>query len=196
MATFLDISLLSRAELIFAFIFVWVGVYAVLLHTKWLGDKKNNIYAILAFAIALMTISTRSVLKVISVTIPWFVFMMLIAVMIILALMALGYSKGNITSTLMSREWSTPIVIWIVIISLIIVVAGLGSVFFTGDSEFSSDTNTTITLEDGTITTGDVGSRGSGALFATIFHPKVLGLIVVLLIGALVVQFLGKGSLD
>ena len=193
MATFLDISLLNRAEVIFAFIFIWIGVYAILTHTKWLGDKKNNIYAVLAFAVAILTIFTKPVMKSLLATIPWFVFFMIVGVFIMLVVMSVGYTSSDIHKTIMSKGWGTPITVWIVIIAVIILASGLGSVFFTpGDTP----TNTTITLENGTVVRGEVGEVGTGAFFATIFHPKVLGLIIVMLIGALVVHFLGKGSLD
>ncbi|MFW5746070.1 MAG: hypothetical protein ACOCWQ_00790 [Nanoarchaeota archaeon] len=196
MATFLDIGLLSGASTVFTLIMIWAIIYGILLYTKWLGEEKHNLYAIIAFAIAVLTISTRSIVQVFSTVIPWFVFAIFVGVFIILALMTVGYDKDMIAKTLKGKEWSSTIAIWTIVIAIIITIAGLGSVFFSGDGIAQEETNVTVSATDGTVTTGDVGETGRGALWATIFHPKVLGFIIVMLISFVVVQQVGKGAIS
>jgi hypothetical protein len=196
MPSLLDIGLLDQSSLIFAFIFVWVIVYGVLVYTKWLGDDKHNIYAVMALAVALLTIFTPSILGVITNIVPWFVLLLIVLVFLIILLMSLGFTKDHITTTLRSKEWSATVVLWVIILVAIIVLSGVGKAFFDPQGPGQEETETTIDPDTGLTTRGDVESEGSGALFATLFHPKVLGLILVMLIGVFLLQQLGKGSLS
>ncbi len=64
-----------------------------------------------------------------------------------------------------------------IIIAVVILLGSLGKVYFSGGTE------TEIVMRNGTLVeTGEAGGRGSGAFWATMFHPKVLGVIFVLLI--------------
>lgn len=194
MVSLLDIGLVSQLGGIFSFIFVWVVVFAVLSYTKILGDKKN-LYSIIAVAIALLTIFTPSVLAIIQVVIPWLTFLMIMLVFLVLILLSIGFNMEHVTSTLRSKNWSNTIVIFIIVIVAIIVLSGIGQTFFNPEKQAEQQqTETVVDPATGVTTRGDVGSEGSGALFATIFHPKVLSLILIMLIAVVAMAQLGKGS--
>jgi len=179
MATFLDVGLLEYFNVIFYFIFIFVLLYAILSITKILGENKN-LNAMLALALAfILTLSepTRDLIKFITPTFFVFIFFIFFTILIY---KFMGASDKNVLSIMGSESGTRS---FILIIVLIIILSSLGKIFFTEPA--TSDVNETTAAN-----ASSVGTRGESALTATLTHPKVLGLVLILIIGAYAMYYL------
>lgn len=192
MATFLDIGILSQAQLVFAFVLVWVMTYSILSYTKAF-NLDNHLRALIAIFVALITLISPQVLQVITIIVPWFVLMFIFITFVLLAIMIFGVSNKDIADMMAkgAEGSGNTIRYWIIIIGSIILIAALGYVFFQ-DEGGVGQTQTTIDPATGVVAEGDVGTQGQGALFATLFHPRVLGLVFVMLLGLFAVLQLAR----
>jgi len=182
MATFLDITALGYFSSIFSFLFIWVIVFAVLEKVKIFGSNKG-IHAIIGLSLAVLVLLSKTVTAVIAMMAPWFVLIFVFMLLVMMASMFLGASEQGVLHTLGEKE--TGAITWILIIGIIVVLGSLGMTFFskpiTGDT-VDATTNATVT------TTGGVGGIGSSAFWATFLHPKVLGLVFLLLIATFTIR--------
>lgn len=170
MAT-LDVGLLKYFSGIFPMILVWALIYGLLSYVKPFG-KNNAVYAIIGFVAGILVMFSQNAIDVINHMVPWFILFFILIMFLLMAYMFLGAKESDILTVLKGNQ---AIVYWLIIIFVVIFVASLGKVFFTGDSA--------VSIETGEVNvTGEVGEQGSGAFWATLFHPKVLGMIFVLLI--------------
>ena len=179
MATFLDIGLLEYFNIIFYLIFIFVLLYAILSLTKILGENKN-LNAMLALALALILAlsgPTRELISFVTPTFFVFIFFAFFAVLIYRFMGASDKDVSEIMGTKSGTRW------FILIIVLIIILSSLGKIFFTG-------TTTTSDVNETAINKSAVGTKGESALTATLTHPKVLGLVLILIIGAYAMQYL------
>ena len=192
MATILDTGLLDKFSFLFSMLLIVVLIYGILEYTKIFGDRQG-LHIFIAFLIGVTLLLVPSVNQVISTITPWFVLMFIFILLMLIAYKMLGATDSDIKDAMITNK---SIIYWIMIFSVIILLGGLGTVFFSGNQQSDGGTGVTI---NGTTTTvsGDVGGRGSDALFATLFNPKVLGLIFVLLIGVFTITTLtSKVKLD
>lgn len=181
MATVLDLGLLEGFSVLFSFLLVFVIIYGLLSYTKLFGDNQA-IHAIIGISFAVLTLFAPKALEAIKVMVPWFILFILAGVMVLLVYKLFGAPDESISWTVRNfggLKWG------IFIISIIIIGASVSSVYFVGDG---SDNSTSLI----TASEGDVGGVGEGALLATIFHPKMLGLVVVLLIAVFTISLLSQ----
>jgi len=179
MATFLDIGLLEHFNIIIYVVFIFVLLYAILSITKILGDNKN-LSAMLALALAfILALSgpTRDLIKFVTPTFFVFIFFAFFAILIY---KFMGASDKDVLSIMGTKSGTRG---FILIIILIIILSSLGKIFFTEPA--TSDVNETTAAN-----ASSVGTRGESALTATLTHPKVLGLVLILIIGAYAMYYL------
>ena len=171
MATPLDIFGTQQFSWIFPFLFVLVLVYAILAWTPMFSEKKG-IAGLLAFIAAVMTSLSSITIKTINLMAPWFVLFLIFGVLMILAYMAFGIDKDTIFKTLTGAEHGGSFAMWVISIMLII---GVGSLFTVINEEvgFRELAGDNITAER---------PSESFGFWQTIFHPKVLGMILILMI--------------
>ena len=178
MATFLDIGLLESFQVIFTFLFIFVASYAVLSKVNFPKDSKG-LQSLVALLLALLTAMSGDVVKLIATMTPWFIIMFLIIMFVLIANMIFGMDEKYISDYVKEESVITT---WIIIISGIIILISFSSVYgdtflsFTGGSESSA--------------TADVAHN----IGAAVFHPKVLGLIFVMLVGTFTILFLTKST--
>jgi len=187
--TFIDVSLITGAQFIFSFVLVWIIVYAVLGFTK-LFDTQQHLRGLLAIMAALLTLASPKVLTVVSLIVPWFSILFIFITMLLLGIMIFGVKGETISKWV--EEKDNAVVNFVIIIAGIIFVAGLGYVFFSGSPADQSGSIGVNVTSSGTVATGNVGGTGPNALLATLFHPKVLGAIFVLLLGLFTILLLVK----
>ncbi len=167
MATFLDIAGLQNFSTIFVFIFVWLVVYAILQYSKLLGDNKG-VHIVLGLIIGLLVLFSPIATGTIEYIAPWFAVVFIFVIFASIALKTFG-------ATGMESLGSLRIVTFVVII-LILLVGALSyvrqQITVPGDNETSVDYSKTTTI---------------------LFHPKILGVLFVLIIAVFtVVLMAGK----
>ena len=181
MANVFDIGLINEFRIIFGWLFIFVIVYAVLQVTKVLGDNKG-LHGIFAFALATLFAIQPNAVSIVTGSAPWFVVMIVIFMfMMLIARSAFGEEQGDrILMHLFGREegagW------WIFVPVIIIIGMMIASTGWwegpTGGPSVSDVDDPDYEPGDGNTDTEDYETN----VVNTIFHPKVLGMVVLLVI--------------
>ena len=174
MATILDVGILSHFIPIFIFLFVFVIFYAVLLKTHILGENKGLI-SLVSFVVALLFIITQSASEFIQLVTPWFVVLIIVVMCFLLIFMFLGIKPDAIAGAV-----SDEAVVWTIVI-ILLVLLGLALTKVIGPGIAG------LTQEDPE--EGFMGTIGS-----ILFHPKILGVIVILIIASFAIKGISKVS--
>ena len=177
MATPLDVGLLQKFNVIFPFLLVFVMVYAILSRIEWFKEKQ--VFALLiAFILSLMTLMSRIAIRTINLMAPWFVLLFLFGVFVLIAYMTFGIKEETIMHTLTKSVYAKDFAYWVLALVLII---GLGSLSYV------------ISTEAGWAgLAGQEPDAEAVGFFATITHPKVLGMVLLLLIAMFTVGKLSQ----
>ncbi len=181
MATFLDLGLFQHIIVVFPFLLVFVGSYAVLNKVNVLGADKG-LNAIIAFAVASMFLFVQDATTLLTVITPWFILMLFVLFFVLLIFQFMGVKEETITKKVMDADWGAPH--WIIVsVILIIVIAGAGQVFGPRLAGLPGEQQIGTQITDG----GEVVSGGqtgtfSGRVNDILFHPKVVGMVLMLLI--------------
>ena len=182
MASFLDISLLGHFSDVFIILFVFVAIYAVLLFKGPFGSNKG-LNALIAFAIAMIMAFSKPALTIVADTIPWAVLLMLVLMMTLLA----SKSVGVDLPLSLTKNLGT----WTLVIMVIVFVINVSMQFGQSAGPYLSNgsVNPDYVEAGGE---GDVASGSYAQNFgATLFHPKVLAMLLVLIIGLFSVFLVG-----
>ena len=185
MATFMDISVLKNFSVIFSFLIIWIILYAIFTWGKFPGDNQG-LHAVLAFAIAMLVLLYKPAIDIINNAIPWFVVLFIFIIFILINFKIFNTSNDALFEVLKNNRLITN---WIIGLSVIIMIVSASQVFGQKALVGSGGTGTLVNSTGGT-GTGDFSQNVS----ATFFHPKVLGLVAILLIGAFTINFLSAGG--
>jgi len=190
MASVLDLGLIGQFSDIFSLIFIFLIVYSVLEVTKVLGQNRG-VHSLVALMIALVCAINPNVLSVISNMSPWFVLLIVFILFLMVSATFAGFSQDNVLAALGGKPGGA---FWIIIVSILILAMVLGNVFgqtflqgSTGGNETSVNGN-----DNGDVSTG--GGSFQNNLSNTLFHPKVLGLLLVFLIASFAIRMLTSVS--
>jgi hypothetical protein len=168
-ASFLDVTGLAEFSKLFVFILVLLVVYAILAYSKVLGENKA-IPWLIAFVLAIFVVVTPIAAGAIAYISPWFVLVFIFIGFITASLKMFGASPADIGSYT-SLKW-----VFMVIVIIIMVVGFLSYIrertFLPGDNETSTD----------------ISEYTKSSI--VIFHPTILGAIVVLLIAVFTIALL------
>lgn len=178
MASILDASLLSLLSPVFALIFVFLVVYSVLEASKVLGENKG-VHALLALMIAFFVALTPNISRLIIFMSPWFVVMIVFIVFMFMIGQFSGLAQADIITTFGGKAgafW------WIVFFSGLILTFGLSNVF--GQQLLQGEDGTTATVNS------TQKSAFANNVSQTLFHPKLLGLVLILLIASFTVRLM------
>jgi hypothetical protein len=164
MATFLDaggVDVLRYFMPGFTFIFVLIILYAILDKTGLLG-KNKAFNAIVSFIIALTVLFSGSALELINFITPWFAVIIVVSVMAVLLLSFYVKEGGDLDLG--------PIPVLAMIFAGIVLIIGITNVF-------------------GPVFTPYAEGAGAGwVALRTLFHPRVLGAFLILLIAAFTIK--------
>lgn len=189
MATFLDLMLLERFAVIFSMLLVFVFVLGALRSTKALGNNAG-IHALIAIILAIFVLFFPNIGKFIATVAPWFVVMFIFIVFVLVAVKLFGVTDVDIANVMRSKRAITT---WIILLSVAIVLIAGSNVWGGQFLAYTATNNTTYISGNASTATGSVPTN----VGATIFHPKVLGLMVVLLIAVFAVILLaGKTTIE
>lgn len=162
MATFLDVTGLEYFSSIFVFLFVVIVVYATLLWTKLLGDNKIVI-ALAGLLLGVFVLISPIATSVVASTAP---FLAVIFVLILLTNMAAKMLGGDVESAPALKGL-------LVIFIIIAIVIGVGVQV----REKISDVET---------------GKGLSKNVNLIFHPKFLGIVLILAIAIFTIALLAS----
>lgn len=173
----LDLGILNLFDFIFPMLLVWAFVFALLQKTKIIGESPA-INALIASAVSFTVLLSRTIIDLINFIIPWFAIAIIFFVLMVLLFMIMG-AKDITAYQDKTLQWV------LVAVGILIVVAAFGKVL--GQSLLEQG------AQAGTVVEGQ-GSVASGGfqqnIYATLFHPKVLGLLVVFAIVVFAVALL------
>lgn len=154
-------------------IFVFAITYGLLEKFEFLG-KNKGLHGLVAVSVAFLIILFPETRELINFMTPWFIIFLILAIFIILFLMLFGIKEKEISDYFRNYAGATTTII--VIVAVIFVFA-MHKVF--GD----------IFAYPG------AGATGLWSSMLRIFlHPKVLGVVVLLLIIAAIVKYIGYPS--
>lgn len=186
MATVLDVGLLEYFNVVFSFILVWALVFALLQKTKILGEKAG-LNVVMAVAVAFLVSLSDSVVQIIRFMIPWFTIAIIFFVLLILIFQIFGASEKDIFAYVKADKSIGWVIIGVV---LIIAGASFANVFGQQLTEASFQQGTAVNATGGT---GVAGTNFQSNIYATLFHPKVLGMIVLFGVAIFAIALLSQG---
>jgi hypothetical protein len=184
MATMFDLSLFQSFSNLFAFLFVFVLVFGVLELRNFL--KNSGLHALIALFISTLVATSSNVMPMIAWMTPWFVMLIVFFVFLILMLRFIGLEETQIVSGLGGK---TGLTVSMLIIVSIIFIAALGHIYGQQTLELTTGPQN---VTGATGAPGTVGESFRENVAAVFFHPKILGLLLVLLIGAFTVRLLAN----
>ncbi|MBU0536746.1 MAG: hypothetical protein KKE20_07295 [Nanoarchaeota archaeon] len=187
MVTVLDSGLLEHFTIIFSLIFVIAIVYGIFSMGRVFGDNKG-LHALIALVVGLLVIMVPDITGIISVMIPWFTLLFIFILFLIVTYKIFGATDSDVMSVLKVDN----VVIWVIIIIAIVIVIGSFSTVY-GQKMLEKTTGESAGTSGGTssATTGDTGTASyESNVSATFFHPKVLGMIFILLVAVFTIALL------
>lgn len=177
MVAVLDLGLLQVVDFIFPFLLVWAFVFALLQKTEVVG-KAMGVNTLIATVAAFTVLLSRTVIDLINFMIPWFAIAIIFFVLMILLFMIMGYKE--ITA------YQDPGIRWVLIaVGILIVFAAFGKVMGQSLLEQAAQPEQVAESEGGVAT-----ESFQQNIFLTIFHPKVLGLLVIFAIAVFTVALM------
>jgi hypothetical protein len=170
MATLLDTGLLYHFLPVITFLFIFSIIYIILENTDWLG-KNKSLKFIAAVSIAAISLFAGGVVDLINYIVPWFVFIFIFLILLFMGLTFLGIEKNVI--------WNNLSIWTVMVIAFLLLLIGITQVY--------SDIFTPYASSNVTKTIGSETLR-------TLFHPRVLGAIFILIIASLSIRFISASS--
>ncbi len=201
MATFPGLTLLQNFNPIFTLIFVFAVIFALLEKTKIFGEGKKGLNSLTAFVIAFMFLLSDKAINVISFVAPWFVVIALGLFFLFFVIMMFGVQDADISGMITGSKYGKTIMLTLIVVAGLIFALGLGNEFggevgpYLEDgnsvSQGSGSANTGLTVGD--VTAGNTNTDDfQNNLGATIFHPKVLGMVLLLFISSFAIRLLAS----
>ena len=201
MATVIDVGFLNNFAEVFMFLLIFAVLYGALTKIDFfkLGDKGKGLHAIIAVTVALLTLISGNVTAMIGTMVPWFFVLFLFIILMIISAMLFGVSNDQMAKVIGKPEAFSWIIIFGAIILLFSLGAGFGQQLLeeqpgvndNGDDDSNGGIGTTGGDSFGGEVTTNTGTYESD-LVRTIFHPKVLGLMLLGIIGLITSIFITK----
>ncbi len=171
MATFLDVGLLEFFLPVFSFLFVMILSYAILQKSNVLSDNKYINWA-LALGIGVLVLFSGSTLTLINIVVPWFVILFIFISLLFAIFMFMGSKPDDLWKEIGGKAT-------IVIISILLLAISIGQAFGPIFSPYG----------DGD---GDGDKTTRSETIKTIFHPRVLGAVFIIIVAAYATKHLSK----
>lgn len=188
MATFLDIGLLQHFKIIFPLLFTFVVIFALLQYTKFLGGSKA-IHAMIALMFAFLVSFSDIAVDTINSMAPWFVILFMFIIFSMLTFQAFGADKDQILSVLVRKDYR-----WVLnMIGAVVLVIVLGSLL----TQISKRGGVGIYgLGNETVESSQATGQQSQEFYKTLFHPKVLAVVFILLVMVFAISKITVKPLD
>jgi len=197
MASVLDFGILQDFTPLFTFLLIFSLMYAFFQYAKVFGTNKS-IHAMVAFVISVLASLSKNLVAVITVMTPWFVLLFFFIIFLLLGFKLFGADDALILKTMRSND---SILYWIIAFSVIILIFSVSSVFgqkllpiTTPEAGEEAPTDVEQIDANGEVR-GVATTSFQVNLYSTIFHPKILGLIAILLIATFTINHLSRTSI-
>lgn len=176
MASFLDIGILDYFAPAFVFLFVFGVLFALLEKTHVFGDK-TGINSLVAFSISLLFLLTPDLVGIVKIITPWFTVLFIFILMIILLFLFVGVKESEVAGAFSERG-----TVWIILMVAFVIF------FYALTQVYGAQIQTIY---------GGTGAEGGETSVAQnvgqiIFHPRVLGMVIILLIASQAVRFISS----
>lgn len=175
MATLIDIGLLNILTPAFVFLFIYGLLFALLEKTKPFGDNRG-LNALIAVLIAFLFILSPDLIGIIKIMTPWFVVLFVFIIMIVLLFLFVGIKSETVAGAFEDQGmfWA------ILVVSFLILIFALTQVY----GEQVSQLYAGESVDEPTGVTNIIGR--------IVFHPRVLGALVLILIAAQAIRFISN----
>lgn len=183
MATMLDISMFQSFSSLFAFLLVFVIVFAILELRNFF--KSSGLHALIALFVATLVATSSNVMPLIAWMTPWFVIVLFFFVFVMMITAFIGVSEEGFVEALGGASGIT--VAMLVVIGIIF-AAALGHIYGQQALELTTGQQN-VTGATGVPTTTNTFRENVAAVF---FHPKILGMLLVLLIAAFTIRLMAS----
>ncbi|RLE39354.1 hypothetical protein DRJ17_01375 [Candidatus Woesearchaeota archaeon] len=187
MASLLDLSLAQHFAVIFALLFIFVVVYAILQYTKFLEADKN-VHALIAFIVAFLFILSPQAINAVTNFAPWFTMFFVFATFFIAAYTLFGIKTEDIAKVI-----KHPTAAWTLgILAFVVGAAAIGAAFGQTFLEFGAKAGIPGVTEPGEITDLPINTTAGyvANVQRTLFDPKVIGLFFVMAIAIATIKLL------
>lgn len=202
MATFLDLTLFQHVSSVFVFIFVFLVVYAFLNMSKIFKDVSghNGIYAIISLAVAFLSSFSSGFVSVVMTMAPWFTVIIVFIFLSFFVARMFTTDEAFFENLIKQGAIKWVLIIAFVIILLVSISSSFGQQILedgTGQTGTSVTQNMTTTNYESTanaggsgVATNDFGTN----MTQTLFHPKILGMLLVVLIAFFTILLIARTS--
>ena len=177
MATMLDVGILEYFTPVFVFLFVFAILYAILDKTNILGDNKA-LKSLVAFSLSLMFIMTQDLMRLVSIMTPWFMILIIAVFFIMIFFLFVGAKAEEV-----SGVFTEKITVWIILILILTIFA------YAITQVYGADVHTIYGGEEAEDNSGNLNQ----AIGQIIFHPKMLGVALILIIAAQAIRLIAGG---
>lgn len=179
MATILDLGLLKGFVDIFVWLLVFLIVYGVLEVTNLLKNK--GLHALFAFVITAVIVLTGGGTNIITAMAPWVV---VLAALIFFVLILAGFAGADLKD--LPGIFGKKAVVWMVAIPLIVILI----IAWTQQGPQEK----TVVNENGEVVTVEVPQAQPRPFVGVLTDPKILGMFLVLGIGAMALALMTGGG--
>ncbi len=166
---------------LFLFLLVLFVLYALLEKSKFFGDNKS-LHGVIALTVALLLASSTAATRIIQFMTPAFVVLLIFIVFILMTVKIFGYEDEAILNAIKERNY---IITTLVVIGIIIGISAVAAVFGQGLLQKRASISNNVSTQSIKQINGE-GSVASPSfeenLWATLFHPKILGMVVIFII--------------
>lgn len=172
MVTPLNVELLSFILPVFSFLLIYAIMFAILQKVKIFGEG-TGVNSMIAAILAILFAITPGAMEFVAIIAPWFVVMVFVAFSFLLVFMFFGTKEEEI-----AKLSENAVIQWtVIILGIIIVVAALTKIF---GPIFGQPAAT-------------VGGTG-GEIQRSLFNPKVLSTVFILLVASQAVKFISMSA--
>lgn len=185
MATILDVSLLQSFDVVFVPLLVFAIMFAILQKTAGL-TKSVGINAFIAALTAFFVLLSDSAIQIVKFMIPWFTIALVFIILLLLVFQVFGAREEHFLKALLGEK----AIIWTILgLGILIFIAALGSVLGQSIGPHLDGETATNTTASGGVATSSFDEN----VMSTLFHPKVLGFVVIFAIIIMAVFLLTQG---
>jgi len=193
MAT-LDISILNSVSTVIVFMLVFVGTWGMLSLIDPFKDKARSFYGIIAFLAAILVVLSTKTVNVILMATPWLMLLGMIAFFFLF--FARLFGGNDIQIPIGEPRVYGWVIFFVAIVLLFAIGNSFGQDLLSAQAPGVAPTTEPVVLENGTVIEGPgaysaVASNDFGRnLTLTLFHPKILGILFLFILGTLAILLL------